>query len=60
MKYYTLFVVAIQFTAIFIIVFWLFLLFYTFFVYEKFENYFISLRKNRNKIKLQIEELKNL
>lgn len=44
---HTFFVVTVQFSAFFVIAFWLFLLFYTFFVFEKFENHFKFLRKKR-------------
>ena len=45
---HTFFVVTVQFSAFFVIAFWLFLLFYTFFVFEKFENHFKFLRKKRD------------
>lgn len=44
---HTFFVVTAQFIAFFAMVFWLFFFLYTFFVFEKFENYFYEKRKLR-------------
>jgi hypothetical protein len=45
---HTFFIVTAQFAAFFTIAVWLFLLFYTFFVFEKMEKHFTYLR-NKNK-----------
>jgi len=45
---HTFFVVTAQFIAFFAMVFWLFFFLYTFFVLEKFEDYFSEKRKSRN------------
>jgi hypothetical protein len=44
---HTFFVVTAQFIAFFAMVFWLFFFLYTFFVFEKFEDYFSEKRKIR-------------
>jgi hypothetical protein len=44
---HTFFVVTAQFIAFFAMVFWLFFFLYTFFVLEKFEDYFSEKRKIR-------------
>lgn len=52
------FVLTVQFAAFFTIAFWLFLLFYTFFVYEKFEHYFVDLRRIRSQMRSQLADYK--
>lgn len=54
---HTFFVVTAQFAAFFTIAIWLFLLFYTFFVFERYENHFSNLRVVRAKM---FAEYKNL
>lgn len=46
---HTLFLVTSQFVAFFAIVFWLILFLYTFFIIEKFEEYFSFKREQKNK-----------
>ena len=54
---HTFFVVTAQFAAFFTIAFWLFLLFYTFYIYEKFEYHFKSLRITRRHMEEEWMEL---
>ena len=54
---HTFFVVTAQFAAFFTIAFWLFLLFYTFYIYEKFEYHFKSLRITRRHMVEEFFEL---
>lgn len=57
--FHTFFVVTAQFAAFFTIAIWLFLLFYTFFVYEQYEKHFSNLRATREEMYKEYELLCN-
>jgi quinol-cytochrome oxidoreductase complex cytochrome b subunit len=57
---HTFFVVTAQFVAFFAMAFWLFLFLYSFFFYEKVENYFKDKRDFRKKFFNVIFNLKNI
>nr|YP_004841708.1 Ymf66 [Ichthyophthirius multifiliis]AEL89250.1 Ymf66 [Ichthyophthirius multifiliis] len=57
---HTLFLVTSQFVAFFAIVFWLILFLYTFFVIEKFEDFFKYKRANRIKYNNIYKKLNNI
>lgn len=56
--FHTFFVVTAQTIAFFAMVFWLFLFLYTFFVFEKIENYFKFKREQRKQLFSNLLELK--
>jgi hypothetical protein len=57
---HTFFVVTVQFSAFFTIIFWLFLLFYTFFIFEEYECYFNDLRRISEELSAEMEKVKQL
>lgn len=56
---HTFFVITAQFFSFFAMVFWLFFFLYTFFVIEKFENYFTPLREKKQKLYINLYRLNN-
>ena len=56
---HTFFVITAQFFSFFAMVFWLFFFLYTFFVLEKFENYFTPLREKKSKLYNNLYNLKS-
>lgn len=57
---HTLFLVTSQFVAFFAIVFWLILFLYTFFIIEKFEEYFSLKRDHKKKYNNKYKKFKNI
>lgn len=54
--FHTFFVVTVQFAAFFTIVFWLFLLFYSFFIFEDFEYHFNDKRGVHKRLQASVRE----